>query len=420
MSLPKPSPDKVAVPAKQARVLFVVEAVTLAHPARSGVLAAALSQLPEVEVFFACDDRYDFCLPTTGMTHLPLNSISTAEFLDALATGRTVYREQQLLSYIEQDMALIARVKPDLIVGDFRVSLAVSAPKSGVPLLNLTNAHWSDYSLTQHCPVPELPITQRFGVKLAQWLFDRVRPLVFHWQARPLNRLRKKFGMSTLRGLRGVYTFGNFVAYLDLPSLEPMASLPPTHRFIGPVWWSPKLTPDPALWDFLQHKPLIYITLGSSGAVDLLPIILDIVGAMPVFALVATAGRTATLRPGKRIKIVDYADGDLVAQHASAMICNGGNATLNQALAAGVPVLGIPNNLDQFLTMAGITQAGAGITLRGSEVVTKLQDSLSALLHEPGYARQARRLQQEMKSFDSAALFVDFVQDILSKRLTRL
>jgi UDP:flavonoid glycosyltransferase YjiC (YdhE family) len=400
-------------------VLFMVEAVTLAHPARSGVLAAALSQWPDVEVFFACDERYEFCLPQTGITRLPLHSISTQEFLAALAAGRTIYGEPQLLSYVEQDLALIAQVKPDLVVGDFRVSLAVSAPKSGVPLLNLTNAHWSDGSLNQHCPVPELPITKLFGVKFAQWLFDRVRPLVFHWQARPLNQLRKKFGLSTLRGLRGIYTFGDFVAYLDLPSLEPMARLPPTHRFIGPVWWSPKPAPDPALTDFLQRKPLVYVTLGSSGAVDLLPKILDIVGAMPVFALVATAGRWDPASTASNIRTVDYADGDLVAQHASAMVCNGGNATLNQALAAGVPVLAIPNNLDQFLTMAGITHAGAGITLRGSEIADKLRGSLDALLNEPGYARQARRLQQEIKTFNSAALFVEFVQDILTQRLTR-
>jgi UDP:flavonoid glycosyltransferase YjiC (YdhE family) len=399
-------------------VLFLVEAVTLAHPARAGVLAAALSQLPDVEVFFACGDRYEFCLPKTGIKRLALSSISTQEFLKALAAGRTVYGEAQLQDYIEQDMALIAQVKPDLIVGDFRVSLAVSAPQSGVPVLNLTNAHWSDHSLNQDYPVPDLPITRLFGVKLAQWLFNRFRPLFFYLNARPLNRMRKKFGLPKLRGPKEGYSFGNYVAYLDLPSLEPMAALPSTHRFIGPVWWSPKLAPDSGLIDFLQNKPLIYITLGSSGAVDLLPMILDIVGAMPVFALVATAGRSEPLSAAPNIKVIDYADGDLVAQHASAMVCNGGNATLNQALAAGVPVLGIPSNLDQFLTMAGVTRAGAGILLRGFELTDKLRDSLDALLHDPGYAHQARSLQQEMQTLDSSALFVEFVTDILTRRLT--
>jgi UDP:flavonoid glycosyltransferase YjiC (YdhE family) len=352
------------------------------------------------------------------MTRLPLRTISTRDFMDALAAGRTIYDEPRLQSYIEQDMELIRQVKPDLIVGDFRVSLAVSAPRSGVPVLNLANAHWSDFSLNRSCPVPELPITRLCGARLAQWLFDRVRPLVFYWQARPLNHLRKKFGLPELRGLREVYSFGNYVAYLDLPSLEPMAAMPSTHRFIGPVWWSPKIAPDPNLSDFLQNKPLIYITLGSSGAVDLLPKILDIAGAMPVFALVATAGRSDLASSTTNIRIVDYADGDLVAQHASAMICNGGNATLNQALAAGVPVLGIPSNLDQFLTMAAVTRAGAGITLRGSEVADKLQYSLDSLMHEPGYTRQAQRLQREIRALDSATYFIEFVRDILSQGVT--
>ena len=404
---------------RKKRVLFMVEAVTLAHPARSGVLAAALSQSTDLDVYFACDDRYEFCLPRTGITRLPLNTIASQQFLDALAVGKPVHNQVQLEKYIQEDMALIRQLQPDLIVGDFRLSLAVSAPTLGVPLLNITNAHWSDYSTVHSYPVPELPITKWLGEKFAQWVFDRFRPLYFFMNALPLNRCRKKYGLRPLSGLKEGYSFGNYVAYMDLASLEPMRKLPPSHRFIGPVWWSSKTAVDPSVSDFLRHKPLVYITLGSSGAVRLLPQLLGIVGAMPVFALVATAGRTCIDSVEPNVKMVEFADGDLVAQHASAVICNGGNATLNQALAAGVPVLGIPNNLDQFLTMASVCKAGAGISLRASEVQDKLRASLDTLLHDDSYTRQAQRLQEEIQAHDSAQLFVNFVNDILANGKAR-
>ena len=44
---------------------------------------------------------------------------------------------------IGHDQALIEAVQPDVIIGDFRLSLAASARRAGVPYAALTNAYWS-------------------------------------------------------------------------------------------------------------------------------------------------------------------------------------------------------------------------------------------------------------------------------------
>ena len=45
--------------------------------------------------------------------------------------------------YVEEDLRLIDSFRPDVVVGDFRVSLAISARKARIPYVNVTNAYWS-------------------------------------------------------------------------------------------------------------------------------------------------------------------------------------------------------------------------------------------------------------------------------------
>ena len=113
------------------RVLFFAEAVTLAHVARPIALARALAA-PDYETFIACDERYRGFLEHEASQHLPLHSIGSERFLRSLAMGSTLYDLATLRSYLAEDLKLIERVKPDLIVGDFRLSLSVSARLAGV------------------------------------------------------------------------------------------------------------------------------------------------------------------------------------------------------------------------------------------------------------------------------------------------
>jgi UDP:flavonoid glycosyltransferase YjiC (YdhE family) len=61
------------------------------------------------------------------MQYWPLHSISSAQFLGALAAGKPVYDVATLQTYVEEDRRLLERLRPDVVIGDFRLSLAVSA-----------------------------------------------------------------------------------------------------------------------------------------------------------------------------------------------------------------------------------------------------------------------------------------------------
>src|SRR5438552_3735831 len=108
------------------RVLFVAEAVTLAHVARPVVLARSLDSA-RYDVVLASAPRYQSLLADLPVAVRPIRSIPVQQFLDALAKGSPLYDAETLRWYVRDDLELIRETAPDVIVGDFRLSLSVSA-----------------------------------------------------------------------------------------------------------------------------------------------------------------------------------------------------------------------------------------------------------------------------------------------------
>jgi len=395
------------------RVLFIAEAVTLAHVARPVVLAQALE--PEkFTVCLACDPRFDQLFPGLSFERRPIYTISTRSFLAALAGGSPIYKTATLRRYVRDDLELIREWAPDLIVGDFRLSLAVSARVAGVPYLTITNAYWSPYA-RQRYPIPEHVMARLLGVRPAQALFGMVRPLIFALHTLPMNRLRKTWKQSLLgTDLRRVYTDADYTLYADVPGFVETPGLPEGHHFLGPVLWSPSQEL-PDWWSRIgDDKPLVYVTPGSSGDDCLLGNVLEGLADLQVNVIAATAGRKTTPSLPANVHAAAYLPGLAAAERADLVICNGGSPTVQQALAAGTPVLGICSNLDQYLNMQAVEGCGAGRLMRaGKATPASIRQTVQGLLAAPGFRKAAEKMADTYSGYDSGSRFVALVDRIL-------
>jgi UDP:flavonoid glycosyltransferase YjiC (YdhE family) len=401
---------------RRVRVLFVAEAVTLAHLARPLVLARALDPTA-YEVCLACAARYEKLLGALPFVQRPIHSISSEQFLAALARGSPLYDVATLRGYVREDLEVLEEFRPDIVVGDFRLSLSVSARLAGVPYLTITNAYWSPYA-RQRFPMPELPLARRLGVPVARLVFRLVRPLAFAFHTLPLNRVRRAYGLPRLGlDLRRIYTDADHVLYADIPELAPTFDLPPNHHYLGPLLWSPSL-PRPDWWDRApQDRPIVYVTLGTSGQSDLLRLVLHTLGGLPVSVLAATAGRVKLSEVPANAFLADYLPGEEAAARARLVICNGGSPTTQQALAAGTPVLGIASNMDQYLNMEAVQRAGAGELLRSGTITGEtLRASVGRLLADQGYAMAARRLQTALTAYHGPTRFQAILASVVSSQ----
>lgn len=384
------------------RVLFVGESITLAHVVRP----LALSRMLDTEKYhvgYAWDPRYDALAGPSP--DIPLWTIPASRFDTALHRGTPIYRYADLERYVTDDLAAIASFKPDVVVGDFRLSLEVSTRLAGVRHVALANAYWSPHA-TVRPTVPDGAVSKLFGVRVGQRLFDLGTPAFAAWHARAYRRLYKRFGLPDgPRDIREVYTRGGSVCYADIAELVPMRHLPDGHRFLGPVPWSPD-APEPPLPD--DDRPLIYLTLGSSGDAKLLPTVLDGLAELPVRVLAATAGAKPPERTPANAQVVRWLPGELIAARTRLVIGNGGSPTTYQGLRAGAPVIGICGNLDQYLNMSLVERAGAGVLLRSGRLSAPLvRETVRRVLADDAMRSRAAELARAIAGYRTADIFED-------------
>lgn len=82
-----------------------------------------------------------------------------------------------------------------------------------------------------------------------------------------------------------------------------------------------------------------------------------------------------------------------------AVICQAGQSTVNEALVHGVPMVVAPIRLHELTVAEQVTRAGAGITVSFSEASpAQLAAAVTAVLDEPGYRGNARRIGAEFSA----------------------
>ena len=398
------------------RVLFVGEAVTLAHVARPMALASKLVDRGYRPVV-AADPRFAALLPDVKCETTAIQSIPTRDFLRSLARGSPIYDLATLQRYVDDDLVLLRAVRPAVVVGDFRISLAVSARLAGVPYINVTNAYWSPYARPSW-RAPTMPWSRLVPEALDDFMFRAARPAAFRLHARPMRALSRRHGLPhDGLDLRRVYTDADLTLYADSPALVATFDRPARHRYLGLIDWAPAV-PLPPWWGTLPSAArAIYVTLGSSGDANKLPEVLAGLARLGLPVIVSTAGGAAPPSLPAHVHVTGYLPGDIAARRSSLVVCNGGSPTSHQALLAGVPVLGIPDNLDQVLNMTYLKQAGVGDWLAPRDAsAVNVERVARGLLSDPGLAQRAAELGVAEGARDIAGTLEDAIGEVCSSR----
>jgi UDP:flavonoid glycosyltransferase YjiC (YdhE family) len=385
------------------KVLIFAEAVTLAHVARPLALARGLDPL-RFEIVFACDRRYAKFVDDQPWTTVPLHSVPSGDFIRALALGRPVYSYETLEAYVAEDLALIETHRPHLVMGDFRLSLSVSARLAKVPYIAISNAYWSPLHRAAF-PMPVLPMSRWLPLGLARSLFSVFGGLGFKAHCRPLNRLRRAHGLLPLAPeIRRVYSDADHVLIADSAQMFPPVGPLDGFSYVGPLAWAPDMAL-PHWWSQLRVDwPVVYVTLGSSGPASALDQVIQALCGLPLQLVVSTAGHSPPDNLPDNVHVAPYLPGDQATARSTLVICNGGSLTVQQALTLGVPVLGVASNMDQFMSMAPVEEAGAGHLLRADRLSAKaILQACQQLLGSPAARLAAQRLGDQLRPARPAA-----------------
>jgi UDP:flavonoid glycosyltransferase YjiC (YdhE family) len=195
------------------------------------------------------------------------------------------------------------------------------------------------------------------------------------------------------------------------------APLPPEHAFIGPLHWSPQV-PKPSWWDNLPaDKPVVYVSLGSTGEPNLLHALFRVLGELPISVIAATAARGNPAQLPANVYLAEFIPGVEAARRSRLVVCNGGAMSGQQAVSAGVPYLGLISNLDQMLYSRAVHQAGACELMRESEVSEdSLRRVVQALLTEDRYRIAAQKIARRTALQEGCLAFEQFISWALQRR----
>jgi UDP:flavonoid glycosyltransferase YjiC (YdhE family)/predicted Ser/Thr protein kinase len=403
--------DRISMSRK--RILFLAEGATMAHFVRPLVLADALDA-SRYEVHFYAPSRFCGHLKDRSFFVGELGTMAGEQFLANLDRGAPAFPASVIRGYVQQDRELIRSIKPDLVVGDMRLSLAISARLESAVCAVMINAYWSPY--TRHRSLlPSIPLTRVIPPFLLGPVYRLAEPRAYAAHVGELNRVRKELGVPALPpDLRVMYTEGDYVLYPDIPEFVPASDLPENHHYVGICQWTPQAE-KPEWWDRMRAdpKPKVFVSLGSSGPVRALPALLQALSKLPVAVIVSTSGR-AMPPEGPATYVAGLLPFTETAAEASVVVSHGGSGGLYPAIAAGTPVLGIPSNADQHLSTAVLEESGAGLGVRVEEANRRrLRGALEKLLFDPQYRKSAQQWAEIYSRYDSGVMFRKFVDDAL-------
>lgn len=345
--------------ARKPRILFMAESVTLAHVVRPAQLALALKD-SEYEVHFATTSDYkDRLCPENAIFHA-IQSMSSQEFQRRLDQGSSVFKTSLLEKQIQEDLQLLNLLKPEIVVGDFRHSLSISARLHQTPYMGIANAYWSWFD--EHVmPLPDIRPFRFMGQTISKWLLNLSRssilPYILQHQVKPLNELRQKHGLSTFSNIKDCYLDADLIGFADaFEVVSPNPDLKTPYISLGPLVGNFQV-PIPSWWSQIRSDlPLVYLNLGSTGNARLIKPLITELTKEPIQIILGymmqNESAVTEYPSGAKVFCGQILPGDLICQRADVVISNGGSGGGYQALMAGRPLIGISKNMDQRMNMS--------------------------------------------------------------------
>lgn len=178
-----------------------------------------------------------------------------------------------------------------------------------------------------------------------------------------------------------------------------------------------------------DDTPLVLVSLGTlhRGGEDFFRPCIEAFAALPVNALLVV-GRgmdPAAFESASSNIVVRAAVPQLaVLRHAAVFVTHGGMNSVMEGLHFAVPMVVIPQQVEQFLIGQAVAERGAGLVLRqhlgGRKTgARELRTSVATLLDDSSYAASARTLAATLHEGGGATAAADLVERLLGRVVAR-
>lgn len=352
---------------------------TLSHISRPLLIAKELRKRGH-DIIFAGESSKIKLIQAEGFPVLPLHEPDPVTLFKNIREGRLRFvSDSEVERMIEADLALIRETQPDLALTDGRFSAPISTQLAGIRHVAVVNASSTEYRAIPYIPFFEWIPSWLIGRDpLARRILDllniRLEIAVFNNIARVFKEIGKRYRLNRAVTATNCLTGNDITLLPDIPEYFPTRNLPSNYYYIGPLTWKSVLRP-PSWWPPKKDgKPLIYVTMGTTGVGDFFQKVYELFRNSDITCIITTGAQVKDMSTiDEKVYIEAFIDGDLVMENCNLVVCHGGNGTIYQALQHGKPVIGIPTIPDQKFNMRRVGSLGIGKMLPWKEFATNPQ-----------------------------------------------
>lgn len=393
------------------KILVMPDGNWLSHTSRPFEISKQLKFLGH-QVVFAGEGEYMKLPRNYGFEVIPVKTIDPDHVLRCSRSGRVNWFNYDLICEgVESDLELFNKVKPDMVLTDFRLTAKISCELAKIPLSVILNASWTDYTNVRFNSPEHLPITGVVGQRIANLLLPWVKDLITTYDNRPFNKFRKEKGLKPTKNIWETWK-GDLNLLVDIPQFTPTVNLPKNFHYIGPIYWEPDSELPSWYYKLDETRPTLYFTMGSTGYTRFFDEAVDLFGNTKFQCIITTAGMVNEEKKyPDNFFVVEYAPGSKLLEKSDVVVCHGGNGTIYQAMAMGVPIIGIPTMHDQEYNLDRVEALGLGIHL--SELKFEpihLRQAVNRIFNEKKYHKNALAMKEVMASYNgpkSGAMLID-------------
>jgi UDP:flavonoid glycosyltransferase YjiC (YdhE family) len=182
------------------------------------------------------------------------------------------------------------------------------------------------------------------------------------------------------------------VLALTPPGFDTPTDVPSNTEYVGPICRpAPARRPGAGPGDGLDMlaapgDPWVLLSLSTTlqRQAGALPRLLEGVAALPVRVLLTLGGvippGEVNVPPGVTVRA--FVPHDVVLPHMAAVICHAGLSTITSSLAAGVPLVCVPQGRDQPLNAARVEASGAGRALPPDASPARVAQVVASVLRD--------------------------------------
>ncbi len=401
----------------------------LSEVSRLVEIGKALRGMGQEILFFSHGGTYEWVARDGGFEVVAVPPIMSQERADVyMAFNRaevgnpfrdSFFSYEELKEYVPREAAMLREARAEAVLIGWNLPSYLSVQLVDIPIVvqqpGPFTAPFFDRKMGVFVPtligwLRHLPLDW-----LVNWMMPRLRLWI-----RPFNQLASELGLPQYKSTLDMMA-GDLTLVMDAPEIlgitpEELEQYNPRHseyfhkkpkyRYGGPCFARlPGEIPESVRKHFDTSRTKLYCGMGVSGSPEVLGAVIDIVTELDLQALVATTTilDEGTRRTTERVMMVRHVPAHLVNPMADIAITHGGAGTVQTAIHAGTPLVGVPMHGEQVGNISLVQRQGAGIMLPRKSLSHRwLSKALERIATDHSYRENMQRLKRLQDQIDGA------------------